>query len=31
MGALNKEKFEKFALDNKLEIKDYQIKEFKTK
>ena len=30
MGAFDKEKFKKFASDNKLEIKDYKIK-FKTK
>ena len=29
MGAFNKEKYEKFALDNQLEIKDYQIKDLK--
>tara|TARA_A100001015_G_C15005738_1_gene720574 strand:+ start:696 stop:1124 length:429 start_codon:yes stop_codon:yes gene_type:complete len=29
LGALNKEQFSKFALDNKLEIKDYIIKSLK--
>ena len=29
MGAFNKEKFEKFALENKLEIKDYKISNLK--
>ena len=29
MGALDKEKFKKFALDNKLEIKDYKIDSLK--
>ncbi len=29
MGALNKDKFEKFALDNQLQIKDYKIKNLK--
>ncbi len=29
MGALDKEKFEKFALENKLEIKDYKINNLK--
>ena len=29
MGAFNKERYEKFALDNKLDIKDYKIKDLK--
>ncbi len=29
MGAFNKEKFEKFALENKLEVKDYKISNLK--
>ena len=29
MGAFNKERYEKFALDNQLDIKDYQIKNLK--
>ena len=29
MGALNKDEFEKFALDNQLKIKDYKIKNLK--
>ena len=29
MGAFNKERYEKFALDNQLDIKDYQIKDLK--
>ena len=29
MGALNKEKFKEFALDNKLEIKNYKINNLK--
>ena len=29
MGAMNKEKFEKFALDNNLDIKDYKIENLK--
>ena len=29
MGALSKDKFEKFALDNQLKIKDYKIKNLK--
>ena len=29
MGAFNKERYEKFALDNQLDVKDYQIKDLK--
>ena len=29
MGAFNKEKFEKFALENKLEVKDYKVSSLK--
>ena len=29
MGALDKERFEKFASENKLEIKNYKIKNLK--
>ena len=29
MGAFNKERYEKFALDNQLDVKDYQIKNLK--
>ena len=29
MGAFNKERYEKFALDNQLDIKDYKIKDLK--
>ena len=29
MGAFDQEKFTKFALDNKLEVKDYKINDLK--